>query len=383
MSETKTYETLYGIDKNGKTKKWNITVEDKGDHSCVVYTYGQLQGKQTECTLVIDKGKNIGKKNETTHFEQAHREAQSKWNNKKDTDGYTTNLENIKKSDVKLPMLAQEYKKHSHKVKFPSFIQPKLDGYRLLYNPQTKTVISRTGKEYTVLYDTDLYKELSLVNLHLDGELYVHDRKFNFENYGTLRKQKNLNSTDQNVIDSIEYHVYDVINETLTYEERLKQLQDLFEKNTFTKIKFVDTYVCGSKEQIDKFHTQFITDNYEGSMIRNKDGMYRCKYRSYDLLKNKDFDDGEFEIVNFTSEKDTTGGNMPLVVWTCKTPEGNLFNVRPKGTETERKELYTKANSYKGQKLWVQYFGLTEAGIPRFPSTKTASVDSYIRSTVF
>lgn len=387
---TRHFDLLYGKDKNNKIKQWSIQVENKGEMSLVIYSYGQLGGKRTECSLTVSKGKNIGKRNETTHFEQACLEAQSKWTKKRDIERYTTNLaelqeqtnqeQTISSTLPKLPMLAQEYKKNSHKVKFPVVIQPKLDGYRLTFNPENQKVYSRTGKEFTILYNTELYKELSKQKLYLDGELYVHSNSFKFENYGILRKTKQLTKEESELLETIEYHVYDIIDETLTYTERQKLLESTFENNN-QKIKVVKGTLCHSPDEIASYHQQFVCEGYEGSMVRNLDAKYKCKFRSYDLLKNKDFDDNEFEIVDFTFEKDTSGQNEHLVVWTCKTGSGETFNIRPKGTEEERKNLYKRAHEFKGQKLWVQYFGLTDLGVPRFPSTKTDSYLGYIRNT--
>ena len=97
------------------------------------------------------------------------------------------------------------------------------------------------------------------------------------------------------------------------------------------------------------------------------------------------FKDDEFEIVNFTYEKDTSKENKNLIVWVCKTKNGQEFNVRPGGTKQERQELYSncvKNFEYKGKKLYVKYFELTDRGIPRFPTTKTTSVETYIRDTI-
>jgi DNA ligase-1 len=127
--------------------------------------------------------------------------------------------------------------------------------------------------------------------------------------------------------------------------------------------------LCNSKEEILENHKINTQNNYEGSIIRNSRGMYKCKFRSFDLLKYKDFDDAEFEIVNYTYEKDVTGNDKNLIVWVCKTSENKEFHVQSKGTREERHELYKNASKYIGKKLWVQYFGLTNDLIPRFPKT--------------
>ncbi len=391
MNTIKKFDTLYGFDKYGKIKEWNIFVENKGDHSVLCYSYGYKEGKKVECEMKISKGKNIGKKNQTTHFEQAVMDAQSKWNKKKDIDKYTTDMpslqntqDNSKESNgnpvVLLPMLAQEYKKHAKKLQFPCYIQPKLDGYRMIYNGETKRMTTRTGKEYNILKMTELGKSLLKCDLCLDGELYVHDKSFAFEKYGVLRKQKDLIKAELDNLNKIEYHVYDLVDTSLTYAERLQKLQEV-STLCIPGVKIVKTYECQNGDDINRLHQEFIKEGYEGSMVRNKNGMYQCKYRSYDLLKYKDFDDGEYKIVGFTAEKDVMGGNEDLVVWVCTTDAGQQFNVQSKGTKTERAQLFKEANKYIGQRLWVQHFGLTNDGIPRFPKTLRAGVSS-IRTEV-
>jgi ATP-dependent DNA ligase len=268
-------------------------------------------------------------------------------------------------------MLAQEYKKHQKKVVYPCYIQPKLDGYRMVFSMGSQ-VTTRTGKEYAIFKQTQLYKRLCEANLDvcLDGELYVHDSNFTFERYGVLRKQKNLTEQDFTTLNQIQYHVYDIIDETIPYSERLDKLRSLPQ---ITGLRIVETIECNTKEEIDELHGRFVADGYEGSIVRNKNGKYKCKYRSFDLLKYKDFDDGEYKIVDYTYEKDNEN---KLVVWTCETSSGLRFNVQSKGTKEERRVLYNEAINYIGKNLWVQHFGLTAEGIPRFPKTARSGKES-------
>ena len=385
---TKSFEQLYSIDKNNKIVIWNIKVINSGTHSQIITSHGQLGGKVIEHSVTVNKGKNIGKKNETTHFEQAVAEAQSKWQKKVDK-GCTTTMPttmpsdgSVSSSNVLFPMLAQDFKKHMHKLSFPCFIQPKLDGYRMIWNPSNGSATTRSGKPYSNT-NTQLFEELKKIqsDFPLDGELYLHDPNFKFEQFGVLRKTKNLSNADLQTLNRIQYHVYDVIDEKSSFHHRLNYLRSLNLQNS-VKIKFVPTFVCNNLNDINTFHQQFCADGYEGSILRNASGMYKCKYRSYDLLKKKDFDDDEFVITGFTFEKDTSGQNEPLVVWICKTSDGKSFNVRPKGTEFERKTLFKNADKYIGQKLWVKFFGYTEGNVPRFPTTSRDSVSDYIRNIV-
>jgi ATP-dependent DNA ligase len=206
----------------------------------------------------------------------------------------------------------------------------------------------------------------------------VHDPEFTFEMYGVLRKQK-LSEKDIDILDRIEYHVYDIIDPNLSYIERLEKIKSL---PKIEGLCIVETVQCNSKDELKSMHQTHIRAGYEGTMIRNKTGKYICKYRSFDLLKYKDFDDNEFKIVGFTFEKDTSGEDSNLIVWVCETKTGQRFNVQSKGTKEERKALYNEAENYIGKNLWVQHFGLTADGIPRFPKTARAGKES-IRMEVY
>jgi ATP-dependent DNA ligase len=357
--------TLFCRDKNDKVKEWNIQVYDQKDHAIIKCSYGYVDGKKVSSNTRIDKGKNIGKKNETSYLEQATCEANSKIE-KKRKEGYTEKIEKEESKEVYLPMLAQEYKKHKNKVKYPCFIQPKLDGYRMIYNPNDDTLRSRTGAEYDILINSDIHNSLKQMKLNypVDGEIYVH-KEFTFEDYGVLRKKK-ITKEDKQKVKKLEYHIYDIVIENETFETRFKELKKITFSNN---VKLVCTIDCKNEKDIFYHHENIVSEGYEGSMVRNKSGLYKCKFRSYDLLKLKDFQDDEFKIINYTFEKDTTGGDNNLVVWICETKEKKSFNVQSKGTREERQELYKNAIKYIGCNLWVQYFGLTSDGVPRFPKT--------------
>jgi len=378
--QTKLFETLFSKDKNGKTKQWKIHVEDHTSFSRIVYSYGYINGKQIEYNLDVHNGKNIGKKNETTHFEQACSDAQSRWEKKQNIDKYVDDLIteddvneiNSEKSNDKVhsPMLAQDFNKHSKKIIYPCYIQPKLDGYRCIFS--NGKLYSRNGKEYSIMYNSNLHKELLElqkinVNIILDGELYVHN-KLKFEEYGVLRKIKKSEKDDL-VINSMEYHVYDIINGE-SFGQRLQKIKKLFKNNQQLKfIKKVDTLICNNIDDVKKYNEFFLEEKYEGSIIRNTNGEYKERYRSYDLQKYKKFDDAEFEIVGYTYENDVLGKDDKPIVWICKNSNEKTFNVPSKGTREKRNKLYKDGDKYIGKMLSVQYFGLTNDGIPRFPKS--------------
>lgn len=430
------FEPLFGKDIKGKIKTWDLKVERYANYSEIVTMYGYK--RLIETRRQINVGKNIGKRNETNHYTQALAEAKSKWTKKRDIEQFYTEKsiqEKVEEFDVKdekkdytskpsvkteipLPMLAQDFKKHKNKVIFPCYIQPKLDGFRCIYNTTTGQISTRQGKEYSIVKESGkLYQELQKLpkGLILDGELYTN--KLNFEVLGVLRKTKKLTKEELVNLQKIEYHIYDIIDTKLTFEERNKIIQklnlsegsSLGRESPYEKLVYVDTYQVNNENEIKRYHTKFLEGGFEGLIIRNKHSLYKIKQRSSDLLKYKDFEDAEFEIINYTIEKDTSGDDSNLVVWVVAVPikivldghtselkedeielkDGKGFikcRVRPMGTKEERKELYKKCvenfDQFKGRKLWTKFFEYTRDGNLRFPSTYRSTYTEYIRDEI-
>lgn len=364
------FETLYDLDKKGVIRQWKIWVDGNIIHT----EYGLREGAKIKNTEIVKSGKNIGKKNETTVDEQALAEAQSKWTKKKDK-GYSPTIDRNKVNYS--PMLAQDYKKQKSKVLFPCHVQPKLDGYRMIYDGINDRILSRTGKPYSILENTSLHKELrKYKNIILDGELYIHDKNFTFESYGVLRKKK-LAAGDEKKLSAIKYNVYDVMNDDV-YEKRLDFVKKNIKNNGY--IAVVETTVCKDTKCIEDMYLGHIKKGYEGAMVRNSKSKYVNK-RSSDLLKYKNFDDHEFKIIGFSKEKDITVNGDEPIIFKCTTTEGKSFDVPTKGTREERTKMYKKGTSYIGKKLWVQFFGYTEGGVPRFPKSMREG-ESSIRNKI-
>ena len=454
LSKTSTeciFYTLYDNSVTGKRKRWDIRVTNQESLSTINCYYGYTDGKKIETTQTIKSGKNIGKSNQTTHYEQSILQATSKWNRKCDqgykpefnpeldwntlpsndvlvkgtlpsNDVLVKGIQNLKidgdlhrsrasaqqgdkgppiqqgqqGTSVTFPMLAQDYHKHKNKVVYPCYIQPKLDGLRNLYNTTSNQNTTRQGKEFSIIAQSGtLYKELLTLpkGLILDGEFYTD--KIQFETLGVLRKTKKLTTKEQDNLEKIEYHIYDIIDTTLTFEERHNKIKELHLEK-YEKLVYVPTFIASSEKEIKDYHITFLNQGFEGTMIRNKNSYYTLKKRSHDLLKYKDFQDSEFEITDFTFEIDTTGEDKNLIVWIINVPTlenndtvGNQFvkcKVRPMGTKEERKNLYEKCkqnfSQFKGRKLWVKYFEKTKDGNLRFPTTKCNSYTEYIRDDI-
>ena len=79
------FPALQGTTLTGKTKVWSIEVRHQDGNGVIVTTHGQQDGKMQINEKIISEGKNIGKKNETTPFDQAVSEARAAWTKKRES----------------------------------------------------------------------------------------------------------------------------------------------------------------------------------------------------------------------------------------------------------------------------------------------------------
>jgi DNA ligase-1 len=361
---------LYGKSTNGKIKQWNISVLQMADGTCYIETeHGYEDGKKQLDQRYVGAGKNIGRANETSPYEQACSEAQSAHNRKRDS-GYVMDKTQIpSESDgMFLPMLAHRYDKHSAKISFPCLVQPKLDGVRMLARKDggIVTMWSRKGKVIDIpdKINAQLCEMLDEGQC-TDGELYVHGWTFQ-KIIAAVKKKRD----DTNLL---EYHIYDSPHPTLAFECRLPQkgigatmFPNYCQNWTIIgkNIKIVPTYDVVDQAEFDMYEGMFVQQDYEGMMVRNQNSAYKYKHRSYDLQKVKRFIDDEFKIIG---GKDGSGRETGLIIFRCITSSGLEFDVRPKGSHEERAEAFKSLNSYIGKSLTVRYQELTDDGRPRFP----------------
>lgn len=125
----KNFPTLYKKSSTGKTSEWTICARHTQDGADYNVVHGYVDGKKQSTTVQVDSGKNIGKKNETSAYEQACAEAESKWKKQLDK-GYVEDCSSVDsvKAERISPMLAYSYDDHPKKIKWPCYWQPKLDG---------------------------------------------------------------------------------------------------------------------------------------------------------------------------------------------------------------------------------------------------------------
>jgi len=353
-------KTLYAKDSKEKIRIWKIEVVGANINT----KHGLMDGKIVSKTKTITDGKNIGKSNETSPEEQAIAEATSTWQNQKDS-GYFESINEAETTDIYLPMLALVFSKRKHDIKYPAYVQPKLDGVRCLVkkiNKSTLHFMSRGGKDYNVLQKHPMVSallEYMQVGDILDGEIYKHG--------WSLQKITSMVKKYQPETFELEYWIFDTPIRG-TFEDRFVSMKK--SKN----LKFVETHKIASESEVHTYHDKYVQEGYEGVIVRNADGEYKFGERSSDLQKYKEFIDDEFEITGWkVEEQNINGENYKCIVYICKTKDGATFNCRPKGTLKVREELLKIAKDLVGKQLTVRYQALTDdtegkgRKVPQFP----------------
>ena len=339
---------IYKKDSSGKIRYLEVSNEG----AFVVQESGVIGTSSPVYNRSACEAKNVGKANATTPEEQAYAEAQAKVIEKMRL-GYFHTIEEAREkggANFLSPMLAKDYKKEAKKVKFPCYVQPKLDGMRSL-GTEEEGFTSRTGKAIDTLNHISL---LGIGDAILDGELYTHGISFQ-ENMRLIKKYR------PGETEKVKYHVYDMVMDA-PFAERYLTLHALTQG--MEHIEVVHTQRIHSHEELVEVHQQYLSLGYEGTMIRHSEEGYEVNKRSSQLLKYKDFLDEAYEIVDVVpSESRPEQG----VVVCYSVRAGARFNCGMKFSHEQREVILRDKENFIGQTAEVRFFELTDSGLPRFP----------------
>jgi DNA ligase-1 len=365
---------LYRQNSDNSVQSWKIEVVKVDDNSSIIRKhFGRLNGKIQITEDVISSGKNIGRANSTTPHTQAIAEARSQWE-KKLKQGYSMSVATAKVKQVVSqyvaggvePMLAHKWRDHSAKIKYPAWTQPKLDGIRCIavIHQGKCTLWSRTRKQIVSVphIENQLANQFhDSYRVVLDGELYNHEMKDQFERIVSLVRKEEVRPESV----AIQYHVYDMIengtdSKTALFSERLKWITAQSARFG-PSIRLVPTTQVSDVEQVIQAFGQYRQDGYEGAMCR-ADTVYE-NGRSYGLQKIKEFDDAEYEIIGVEPGR---GRMSECAVFVCRADTGE-FKCKMEGSLDSLKSYLSDPTQVIGKQLTVRYQGLTNGGLPRFP----------------
>lgn len=247
----------------------------------------------------------------------------------------------------------------------------KLNGVRCMMRKTDDEIISisRGGKNYDVA-TTLIRKELEVIfeqypNLILDGELYHHGTYLQ-----TISGIARLETWEPRC-ELLEYWIYDIASDELTFEDRLailEELEDLVIDSD--KIKILEHVETNSWNDIQRLHDQWVDEGFEGAVARKPDKVYEFGKRGSTMIKIKLYQDDEFEIIDFKE-----GLRDEDFCFICQTNDGKPFAAKPIGSRELKEEYMNNIDEIIGKKGVVKYFEISKDGIPLQPIFQAVRYD--------
>lgn len=376
---------LITLNSRGKVQVVDLLLKQLMTYFEIHRVTGQLGGKQTiQPVITISQGKA-----KRTPIQQAELEYNSHMKKYLDK-GYKKLSEFTNKSfsectepelleflgshktdsqGIPKPMLAQQSDKCSPNVfEKEWYCSRKLDGTRCLlyYKDGEIYSASRGGKDYDVS-STLIRKNPILIkwfkenpDLLLDGELYAHG--IPLQRISGITRLK----TWEERCEILEYWIYDIVSSE-PFEERYKELMNLQELlEDGSKVTVIDHYKTSGYLKIKKLHDQFVSEGFEGLVMRNPKKEYGIgKRSSLYMIKEKSYQDSEFKIIGFEE-----GLRDEDMVFVCETSNGKQFQAKPIGPRELKYEYLENMQQIIGKMATVKFFNWTEDGLPSQPVLK-------------
>ena len=252
-----------------------------------------------------------------------------------------------------------------------SFIQPKLDGVRCYITKDG--AFSRNHKQFmNAQHILDELVPLFAKYPHvvLDGELYNHNYKDNFNKIISLVRKQTPSDAERNEAKVIQFHNYDIfMPETPdnSFRYRNESIKNLHKEFTLQYCKTVETHEVSIIESATEWHKRFLELGYEGSILRNNKP-YENK-RSYNLQKFKDFYDTEATIIGWVEGQGKRTGTIGKFL--ARDANGIEFGMPVMDKMPVLEKMYDIAEWYIGKTATFTYFQRTPSGSYRHPLFKT------------
>ena len=238
------------------------------------------------------------------------------------------------------------------KIKFPAYVQLKMDGMRFnaIVRDGKCEFRSRNGKEIQLLgnLEADFIKMAGMVDCVFDGELLVNDNGVVLDRQtgnGILNKANKGTISDLDackvratVWDVIPYIMFESSHCATPYSTRFESLSALIAKNKPEKVSLVQNNEVASIEEANVLFERYLSMGQEGIILKDKASVWEDK-RSRGQIKFKGELECDMRIVGVEEGTGKYKGMLGAILvessdGVIKTSCGSGFN------DQQRKELW-------------------------------------------
>ena len=397
------FKTLISKDSKGKIRVVEISYE--GNETTRIYTIyrytGQFEGKMTkQPEIIVDKGKatrNIHEQVELQfnalvkgYKDKGYIELENEIDNYNSEELYKLLGESPTGSNgVVKPMLAKQADKVTNTKIFDKewLASRKIDGLRCII------YLGDDGKLHTssrgaTNYDSAMFEILThpaLIKLFknneglmLDGECYHH---------GYTLQQINSIARTQKVakdLEVLQFYWYDIVDLNNPFKSRLAKMKSIAEelkeygseigwdpdrifKENELRIQFVPQIEVSGWDNMMKLHNEYVSEGWEGLVIRDPERPYKPNGRTNDMIKIKVYKDDCFKVVG----KEAGLRGSEDMVFIMQMPDGRTFKAKPFGDREQKQEYWINfEEKYNGHIGECKFFYYSDDGIPLQPAFK-------------
>jgi ATP-dependent DNA ligase len=391
MNQLETIE-LVSRTVNNKIKVLRFnTFKDENKYVIDRYSF-QYKGKETkQPSLIIEKGKAKRTLEEQFNLElnslikraidKGYKRLTNSLDsyNEKDIQDYIGSTLTNNSGNLKVQLAKQADKITNYNVFDKQYlISRKINGVRsLIFKDETGKI--RTSSRGAINYDIaikhiiehpiiiDIFNKYP--TLIMDGEIYKHGLDLN-DISGMCRKQEESDTT------MLEFYWYDIFNEKVKAIDRINTINNVCNEynltfnpyRTFTnevQIQQVPQELITGYENMKAKHDQFVSEGWEGAVIRLCDGYYTQNGRTNDMIKIKKYDTISCKVVGIEQGL----REYADMVFICQMPDSDkTFKAKPLGNY-EQKVDYTIhfEDTYKNHMADIKYFNYSAHGVLEQP----------------
>lgn len=397
------FKTLVSKDSKGKIRVVEISYE--GNETTRIYTIyrytGQFEGKMTkQPEIIVDRGKatrNIHEQVELQfnalvkgYKDKGYIELENEIDNYSSEELYKLFGDAPAGTNgVVKPMLAKQADKVTKTDIFNKkwIASRKIDGLRcIIYLGDDDKL--HTSSRGATNYDSAMFEILThpaLIKLFknnkglmLDGECYHH---------GYTLQQINSIARTQKVakdLEVLQFYWYDIVDLNNPFKTRLAKMKSIaselkeygseiswepdriFKENEL-RIQFVPQVEVSGWDNMMKLHNEYVSEGWEGLVIRDPEKPYKPNGRTNDMIKIKVYKDDCFKVVG----KEAGLRGSEDMVFIMQMPDGRTFKAKPFGDREQKQEYWINfEEKYNGHIGECKFFYYSDDGIPLQPAFK-------------